>query len=58
MSDWVAENAARIQREGEQITPERVAQVAEKFRTQIGGGCYDFLADVIEHEHLGRPWAE
>lgn len=53
-SEWVRENAARIRREGETITAERIAQVAEKFRTQIGGGCYEFLADVIEHEHRGN----
>lgn len=54
VSEWVRENAERIRREGETITGERIAQVAEKFRTQIGGGCYEFLADVIEHEHRGN----
>jgi len=46
-SAWVTAELARIEREAAELTPERVAAVCRKFRTEIGG-VYAHVADYLE----------
>ncbi len=50
-SPWVRAEAARIRKEGAELTPDKAQQVARKFRTEFGG-VYDVIADRIEADHL------
>lgn len=48
MTSTITAETVRIA--GETITHAQVEAIARKFRQQIGG-CYDYVAAAIEHDH-------